>query len=248
VTPADPARARAAVAEAQAEHAGLLAERERARASLARLVGEEALERPLGEIPEPPGSPSGPDRERGDVAGARSLADAGREAERATRAARWPSAFLQGKYELHAPRPTGQYGDSGSVVLGVKVPLFTSGALAASVAEAGAEARGAEAAAREIAAAAEEEVRAARASHGAARERRRALEEGVVAAGVAREIQRARYEEGVGRLADLLDARLTELRARLGASAARADEALAGWSLRLAAGQSVDPDAAEVKK
>jgi outer membrane protein TolC len=199
-------------------------------------------------MPAPPDTASSPGVERADVAGARSLSDAGREAARAAGAARWPSVFLQGKYEVHAPRPTATYGDSGSVVLGVRVPLFTSGALAASIAEARAEARGAEAAAREIAAAAEEEARAARASYVAARERRRALEEGVVAARVAREIQRARYEEGAGRLADLLDARLAEARARLGASAARADESLAGWSLHLATGQPLDMDAAEVKK
>jgi len=248
VTDADPARVRAAVAEARAERAGLRADRDRARAALARLVGQDALERPLGEIPASPVTLPSDGGERSDVTAARRTEAAGFEGERAARSARWPSVFLQGRFEVHAPKPGSRYGDSGSVMLGVRIPVFTSGALSSSMALARAEARDATAAARESAGAAEEEERSARANLAAAAERRAALEEGVAAARTAREIQRERYQEGAGRLLDLLDARQSEARARLGVSAARADEAIAGWALRLASGAALSIETSEVNK
>ncbi|HLN80884.1 MAG TPA: TolC family protein, partial [Thermoanaerobaculia bacterium] len=56
------------------------------------------------------------------------------------------------------------------------------------------------------------------------------------AARTAREIQEARYGEGASRLADLIEARGAELRARLGASAADSERIVAEAYLRLALG------------
>jgi outer membrane protein TolC len=71
-----------------------------------------------------------------------------------------------------------------------------------------------------------------------------AFAEGEAAARKAREILQARYEEGVGRLVDLLEARAAELKARLGGAAARSERFSAGANLRLALG--LPPEGEEV--
>jgi outer membrane protein TolC len=235
-TNADPAQARAALAEVRAELAGESAALEGARAALGVLIGPDAAARPLAPLPTPSQPVTEPSSERADVAAARASASSAEESGRAAAASRWPSLLVTGRYEAHAPTPGGRYGNSGTVYAGVRVPLFASGAIDARVAEARAAARAAEAAAREAGREARGEVVRARAHAAAALSRRAAFEEAETSAREARHIQQARYEEGAARLTDLLEARAAELRARLGASSATAETVIAHANLRLALG------------
>jgi outer membrane protein TolC len=235
-TTADPARAKATLAEVRAEIAGEQSARENALASLAVLIGEEAAGRPLAPMPEPPAAPGEPSSERADVAAAKAAASAAEESGKAAAASRWPSLLLTGRYEAHAPTPGGKYGNSATVFAGFRVPLFASGAIGARVAEARAEARAAAAAAQEAGRVAEAEVQRARADAAAASARRAAFAEAEHAAREARSVEQERYAEGAARLSDLLEARAAELRARMGASAASAEAIVAEANLRLALG------------
>ncbi len=241
-TAADPARARAALAEARADLAGQRAQQDGARAALGALIGNEAAARPFAPLPQPVPLPPGAASDRADVAAAMLAAGAAREAERAAAASRWPTLVVTGRYEAHAPTPGGRYGTSATVFGGVRVPLFASGAVDARVAEARAAAHWAEAAAREASRAAQSEIVRARADLVAAAARLEAFEQAQAAAREARQIQQARYEEGAARLADLLEARAAELRARMGVVTAAADRVVAEANLRLALGLPPEGD------
>jgi outer membrane protein TolC len=234
-TSADPARARAALAEVLAETAGYRAAAAASRARLASLIGREAAARPLAPLP-PPAAPPAEPGEREDVVAAELAAAAARQMERAAGAARWPSLVLSAKYELHSPTPAGTYADSATVFGGIHIPIFASGGMDARIAEARATALAAEASAREQRRAAEGEVSRAKAAWEAAVARHEAFSQAEAAARQAREIQQARYEEGAARLSDLLEARAAELRARVGLAAAAADRIVALANLRLALG------------
>jgi outer membrane protein TolC len=237
-TAADPARAKAAIAEVQAQAAEQRAAMEQARASLTALIGEEAGARPLAPLPAP-----GPRAEpaigaRDDIAAAELSARAAGDRERAASRSRWPSLRVQGVYQLHAPTPGGRWGDFATAFAGFRIPLFASGGIDARVAEARASSRAAEAAAREARQEGDRQVVSARAALEAARAREEAFAEAERAASRAREIQQARYEEGIARLSDLLEARAAELRARIGVASARSERVVAEASLRLALGLS----------
>lgn len=235
-TAADPARARAALAEVRAEGAGHRAALEEARAALAALIGPEAARRPLAELPGPRAVPEAATGERDDVAAAELAAKAARYQEKAASRSRWPSLAIRGRYELHAPRPADRWGDSASVFGGFRIPLFASGAIDSRVAESRAAALSAEATAEASRRAAQKEIASARAALSASEARLAAFSEAEAAARQAREIQQARYDEGAARLADLLEARAAELRARLGASGAKSERLAAEGTLRLALG------------
>jgi outer membrane protein TolC len=241
VTAADPARARAALAEVRALAAGAEAAERSGRAALARRIGAENAARPLAPLPAP-GSVSARAGTRADVAAAELEARGARDTASSARAARWPALAVGARYELHAPRPAGRYGDSLAASAGVRVPLFASGAVAARVAEAGADVRAADAAARERRLVAEEEAARARAELEAADARLQAFTEQEAAARQAREIQQERYQEGAARLSDLLEARAAETGARLGAVAARGDRVLAESNLRFALGVPIQAE------
>ena len=144
--------------------------------------------------------------------------------------------MVQGRYELHASRPGDRWGDSASVFGGFRVPLFASGAIDSRMAESRAAALSAEASATASRRAAEKEIVSARAALEASEARMAAYAEAEAAARQSREIQQARFGEGAARLADLLEARAAELRARLGVSAAKSERLAAEASLRLALG------------
>jgi len=235
-TSADPARALAVVAEVRAEAAGFRAAAEGSRAALAALIGEVAAARPFGALPAPADAPEVPARPRDDVVAAELSAEAARQAARSADASRWPSFVVTGRYELHAPTPGGRYGDSATVFGGFRIPIFASGAMAARVAEARAQARAAEATLTERRRTAQSEVASTRARVVAAAARLAAFGQAQSAARRAREIQQARYEEGAARLSDLLEARAAELRARMGGVGAAADRVLAEANLRMALG------------
>jgi outer membrane protein TolC len=235
-TSADPARATAALAEVRAETAAFEAAASTSRAALAALIGEADASRPLAPLPAPAAPPEPLASPRDDVAAAELAADAAREAAVSADRSRWPSFLMTGRYELHAPTIGGRYGDSGTVFGGFRIPIFTSGAISASVAEARAQARAAEATVSERRRAAKSEIATARARNEAATARWNAFGDAVFAARRAREIQQARYEEGAARLSDLLDARAAELRARVGAAGAAAERVLAEANLRMAMG------------
>ncbi len=235
-TAADPARAKAAIAELQAQAAEQRAALEQARASLTVLIGEEAAARPLAGLPEPRPQAESATGGRDDVAAAELAAQAAGDLERAASRSRWPSLRVQGVYQLHAPTPGGRWGDSATAFAGFRIPLFASGGIDARVAEAGAAARAAEAAAREARQEGNRQVVSARAALAAARAREGAFAEAERAASRAREIQQARYEEGIAKLSDLLEARAAELRARMGAVSARSERLVAEASLRVALG------------
>ena len=235
-TAADPARARAALAEVQAEAAGERAAREESRAALAALIGSEAARRPLAELPGPRAVPEAASAERDDVAAAELAAKAARDRERAAARSRWPALSIQGRYELHAPRPAERWGDSASVFGGFRIPLFSSGAIDSRVAESRAAALSAEASASAARRAAQKEIASAKAALEASEARLAAFSEAAAAARQAREIQQARYDEGAARLADLLEARAAELRARLGVCGAKSERLAAEATLRLALG------------
>lgn len=235
-TAADPARARAAVAEVQAEAAGQRAALEDARAALAALIGPEAARRPLAELLGPRAVPEAGPGERDDIAAAELAARAARDREKAALRSRWPALSIQGRYEMHAPRPSDRWGDSASVFGGFRIPLFASGAIDSRVAESRAAALGAEASAAASRRAARKEIVSARAALAASEARLTAFSEAEAAARQARQIQQARYDEGAARLADLLEARAAELRARLGVSGARSERLAAEATLRFALG------------
>ncbi len=235
-TAADPARARAAVAEVRAQIAEQRAALEQARAALSALIGPEAASRPLAALPEPAAVPASGEPARDDVEAADLAAEAARDREKAASLSRWPPLLIQGSYQLHAPTPGGRWGDSATAFAGFRLPLFTSGGTNARIAEARAAALEADAAARGARVEGDRQVTAARAALSAAEAREAAFREAETAAGKAREIQQARYEEGVARLADLLEARAAELRARLGVLGTSAERVVAAASLRLALG------------
>ena len=235
-TAADPARARAALAEVLADRAAETAALASARAALAALIGPDPARRSLAPLPSPGAIPDRPAAERDDVAAAELAAAAAGEAEKAAAAARWPSLRVEGRYQAHAPNPGSHWGDSASVSGGLRIPVFVSGAIDARVAEARAAARAARALALQTRRSAEKEIASARAALEASEARLEALTEAQAAAKTAREIQEARYEEGAARLADLLDARAAELKSRLGAAGARSDRFAAEANLRLALG------------
>jgi outer membrane protein TolC len=236
VTAADPARARAALAELRAEvalHQAALAD---ARASLAALIGPEPGGRPLASLPPPGPAPESPPPTRDDVAAAELAAESAREQHRAAAASRWPTLLVSGRYEVHARRPGDRWGNSASVFGGFRVPIFASGAIDSRVVETRAGVLSAEASVRETRRQAEKEVLSARAALAASEARESAFRESEAAARTAREIQRSRYEEGAARLGDLIEARAAELRARLGVSAAKSERTVAEAYLRLALG------------
>jgi outer membrane protein TolC len=235
-TAADPARARAALGEVLAEVAAETSAREAALAALAALIGSEPARRPLAPLPEPCAVPDRPVAVRDDVAAAELAAAAAGEAEKAASSSRWPTLRIEGRYETHAPRPGDHWGDSASVFGGLRVPVFTSGAVNARIAQARAVSLEARALALDRRRAAEKEVASAKAAVESSAARLSAFADTEAAARTAREIQRARYEEGVARLTDLLDARGAELKARLGAAGAKAERFLAEANLRLALG------------
>ncbi len=235
-TAADPARARAALAEVRAEAAGQRAALEEARAALAALIGPEAARRPLAELPGPRAVPEAAAAERDDVSAAELAAKAARDQEKAAAGSRWPSLSVQGRYEVHAPRPAERWGDSASIFGGFRIPLFASGAIDSRVAQSRAAALSAEASAVSSRRAAQKEIASARAALGASDARLAAFSEAEAAARQARDIQQARYDEGAARLADLLEARAAELRARLGVSGAKSERLAAEATLRLALG------------
>jgi outer membrane protein len=235
-TAADPARARAALAEVQAEAAGHRAAFEEARAALAALIGAEAARRPLAALPGPGAVPESVAAERDDVAASELSAKAAHDQEKAASRSRLPALLIQGRYELHAPKPADRWGDSASIFGGFRIPLFASGAIDSRVAESRAAALSAEASASSSRRAAQKEIASARAELSASEARVAAFSEAEAAARQAREIQQARYDEGAARLADLLEARAAELRARLGVSGAKAERVAAEAKLRLALG------------
>lgn len=243
-TAADPARAKAALAEVRAERAGQQAALEGSRAELVTLIGPEAASRPFAPLPARKAPPAAREAspERADVAASALAASAAQESARAAAASRWPTLVVTGLYEAHAPTPGGRYGTAATVFAGVRVPIFASGGIDAHIAEARAAARSAQAAGRELRLAAESDVVRARAELGAAAVRRTAFESAAAAAREAREILEARYAEGVAKLSDLLEARAAELRARMGASAAASDEVIADANLRLALGLPPEGD------
>jgi outer membrane protein TolC len=243
-TAADPARARAALAEVRAEAAGHRAALEEARAALAALIGPEAARRPLADLPGPRAVPETATGERDDVAAAELAANAARDQEKAASRSRWPSLSIQGRYERHAPRPADRWGDSASIFGGFRIPLFTSGAIDSRVAQSRSAARSAEASAEAARRVAQKEIATARAALAASEARLAAFSEAEAAARQAREIQQARYDEGEARLADLLEARAAELRARLGASGAKSERVAAEATLRLALG--LPPEGEEI--
>lgn len=236
VTPADPARANAALAELQAEAAGYRSALADARARLATLIGPEAAGRPLAPLPRPGPAPEGSPVTRDDVAAAESAASSARERYRSAAASRWPSLLVSGRYEVHAERPGARWGDSASVFGGLRIPIFASGGIRSRILQARAGVVSAEASAREVRRTAEKEVVSARAALAAAEARRAAFGEAETAARTARQIQEARYREGASRLSDVIEARAAELRARLGASAADSERTIAEANLRLALG------------
>lgn len=236
VTPADPARANAALAELHAEAAGYRAALADARATLATLIGPENAGRPLATLPPSGPVPGAALLARDDVAAAELAASSARERYGAASASRWPSLFVSGRYEMHAENPGARWGDSASVFGGLRIPIFASGGINSRILQARAGVVSAEASAREARRAAEKEVVSARAALEAAEARRAAFSEAEKAARTAREIQEARYGEGASRLADLIEARAAELRARLGASAADSERIVAEAYLRLALG------------
>jgi outer membrane protein, multidrug efflux system len=235
-TAADPARAAAALAELHAEIAARAAALSQARATLATLVGPDAAARPLAPLPGFERPPDGVAAARDDVAAADLAAASARDRRRAASASRLPELVVSGRYDLHAERPGGRWGDSASIAGGIRVPLFASGAVRSRIREAQAAAASAEAAAEATRRAAASEAASARAALEASEARLAAFEEAGSAARQAREIQEARYREGVSRLADLIDARAAELGAGIGAATARADRAVAAARLRLALG------------
>lgn len=236
VTPADPARANAALAELGAEIAGYRAALADSRAALATRIGPEAAARPLAPLPPPRPVPEDAAPARDDVAAADLAANSARERHGAASASRWPSLLVSGRYELHAETPGARWGDSASVFGGLRIPIFASGGIESRILEARAGMISAEASAREIRRAAEKQVLSARAALKAAEARQAAYEAAEAAARTAREIQQARYQEGAARLADLIEARAAELRARLGALAASSERTIAEAYLRLALG------------
>jgi outer membrane protein TolC len=235
-TSADPARARAALAEVHAEEAAERGALEGARAALASWIGAEAAARPLAALPEARPVPAGAAGERDDVVAARLSARAARDAEKGVSASRWPTLTIGAHYELHAPNPAERWGDSAAAFGAIRVPLFSSGAVNSKVAEARAASLSAEASALETSRFAEKEIASARAALAASGARLEAYTEAESAARLAREIQQARYEEGAAKLIDLLEARASELKARLGVVAAKSDRAAAEANLRLASG------------
>lgn len=235
-TAADPARARAALSEIRAEAAAERGAIASARADLAALIGLENASRPLAPLPAPSATAARPARERDDAAAARLAVAAARAAEDAASGGRWPSLVLQGRYEAHAPQPSARWEDSWSAAAFLRVTLFASGAVDARVAETRSVRLEAEALERQTLATVEAEVASARAALEAAEARRQSFEEATGAAHTALEVQRARYEEGAASLGDLLEARAADLRARLGASSARAEYAAAAARWRLAIG------------
>lgn len=236
VTPADPARANAALAEVGAEIAGYRATLAEARAALATLIGPQAAARPLAPLPPPRPAPEGTPPTRDDVAAADLAVESARARHGAASASRWPTLLVSGRYELHAERPEARWGNSASVFGGLRIPIFASGGIEARIVEARAGMISAEASARQIRRTAEKEVLSARAALKAAETRRAAFDQAESAARTAREIQQARYQEGAARLADLIEARTAEVRARLGASAADSERTIAEAHLRLALG------------
>jgi outer membrane protein TolC len=235
-TAADPARAETALKQVEADVAAEEAARATARAELAAVIGPEAASRPLAELPAPRPVPESVAAVRDDIAAARLTREAAHESARAASASRLPALLVQGRYDLHAPRPGGRWGDAASVFAGVHVPLFAAGAIDARVAEARASARAAEASARAAERGAETESASARAALAAAEARVAAFGQAETAAGSAREIQQARYVEGAARLSDLLEARGAESSARLNAAAARSERTVAEARLRLSLG------------
>lgn len=241
-TAADPARARSALAEIRGEIAAEGATLAGARAALAASIGPVDARRPLAPLPAGASVAERSATARDDAAGTRLISESARATEKAAEAGRWPSLVVRARYESHAPRPSGRWGDSSSALAAVRVPLFASGAVDARVAEARAARQAAEASERQTLSLAETEAATARALLSASEARLSSFAEAEAAARTAREIQEVRYQEGAAALGDLLEARAAELRARLGATTARADRVLAEAQLRFAVGLPPEGD------
>jgi cobalt-zinc-cadmium efflux system outer membrane protein len=236
------ARLRIEAGRAENEARGAQADLERARQSLAYLIGKEqeadglrasepwpALEGAVIDN----GAPQAPTDVRPDVQAARARVQAAEAARELARAARTRDVAVGVQFEHYPPgneSPNNTYG------LSLSVPLFVRHAYEGEIARAEADLLGARIQEEQVRALAQGETAQAASLLRAAVERRRQLESGLLADAkrVATATEFA-YVRGALGLLELLDARRTLRAVRLDAAALRADhaKALAAWQAAL---------------
>lgn len=175
-------------------------------------------------------------QQRPDLRAAESLGAAATSQVAASRAAWRPRVGLEASYQAHAENFFGRDGDSTTVAVGLRLPLFDGGRSRAQTAQA--EARAAEAAAQtallqdNLALEVHQTFHELRAAH----QRLNQAAKGVELARRGLEIVEDRYREGLVTLPELLEAQSARTAARLRQVAARRDILLAKANLDLATG------------
>lgn len=215
-----------------------------AAAALAFEMGEpETAEWLLDPLPEPPGlkeplaawlASSGG---RSDLEAAREQLAAGRLEERISRSARLPKIGLLARHDRYDESLLGSSGDSTSLVAVASIDLFSGGRHDAAAMVARSEADAAELDVERFVQGVRLEVRDAFERAQSARERRATAAAGVTAAREAERITRQRFENGVAKTLDVLDALTARREAETRELVARSDAHLASLKLALAAGR-----------
>lgn len=175
---------------------------------------------------------------RGDLRAARLMLEAGELEVRVRRAGYLPKIGLAARYDLNDDSLLGSSGQSTTLMAVASIDLFSGGRHRAARAEAEAEVDAASAEITGFEEGARLEVRGAFEKARSARERHETALIAREAAAEAERIVEARFEQGVVKVIDLLDASTARLEAETRELAARAEALLADLTLALRSGRA----------
>jgi len=212
---------------------------------LTNLLGLDATAQPVAvngslEVPAEAVEPAADDAEacemRPDLRAAESELQAQAERLRAARAARLPAVSLQAAYGGRWA-PDGSAGDVGKVGIGLDIPIFEGGRLAANIREEQARLGEAQERLRKLGLQVRLDVEAASLTIASSLERIQATNKAVEQAGESLRIEREKYELGKGSITDVLDAQAALLEAQTSQARALADYHTSVAQLKLATGE-----------
>lgn len=208
-----------------------------------RLAADLSTRWQLEPLPEPTPLAEGLDgwlaaaRTRPDLAAAKGLLAAGELEVRARRAGRLPRVALMARRDFNDDRPFGSAGDSTAIMAVAGIDLFSGGRHRAAAAAARAEAEAGRGEVEQLRAGIQLAIRDAYERAASARERHRTALAALDAAREAERITEARFQQGVVRTIDLLDAATARREAETRELVARAEAHLAALELAVQAGR-----------
>jgi outer membrane protein TolC len=176
---------------------------------------------------------------RADLAAARSKLDAGRLEEKVARAGYLPEVAFIGRYDLYDDVIFGDHGDSGAVMLNARLNIFRGGSDRRAVEAAVHQVSAYEANITRFEEGIRLQVRQAWQDLLTAKARQETARASLEAAGETLRITERRFEQGLDKMVDLLDAETALREAEVRELVARYDSAFAAYRLNFATGTEV---------